>query len=215
MQSTFTKHIGLHQVHRPALQPLAFLAVISTISSIVPQSANGYPEFQEFAEKHSGRTTNCATCHTNPAGPTGKESGQIGSLDAQAMDKLNAARGALAPGVEVDSPILNRFGDLIMKKLGKRKVLADRADPSRLASDYGTDSDLDSDGIPDSQEFLDGTDPLNKFHGDPWRMFLVNFSRNAPHLLAAAIGVLLLNWGFSRMLAGFAAVKRARKNLPQ
>ena len=173
-------------------------------------AANAYPEFQEYAEKNSGRTTNCATCHENAAGPSGKAPGQIGSLKSDEMEKLNQARGALEPGVELDSPILNKFGDSIMKKLGKKKVLAARANPAALATDYGQENDIDGDGVADAQEYLDGADPLNKFHADAARIFLVNLGRHAPHLIAAAIGVFLLDWGFARMITGFLALKQAR-----
>ncbi|MBX9571002.1 MAG: hypothetical protein K2X77_19055 [Candidatus Obscuribacterales bacterium] len=170
-----------------------------------------YPEFQQFSEKNSGRTTNCASCHENATGPAGNGSGQIGSLTIEEFAKLNEARTAFEPGKDVDSPILNRFGDLLIKKLGKRKVLEDRKEPAKLASDYGFQSDIDQDGIPDAQEFLDGTDPQNQHHGDAWRLFVVNINRYAPHIIAAAIGVLLLDWGFARMIGGFMAIKRARK----
>ncbi len=173
--------------------------------------AYSYPEFQQFAEKKSGKTTNCGTCHANASGPVGKGEGQVGALSAVEMDQLNKARSALEPGQNIDSPILNRFGDLIIKKLGKRKFLENRSNPAKLATDYGMDSDLDDDGVPDAQEYLDGTDPLNKFHADAGKIFIVNLSRYAPHLIAAAIGVLLLDWGFARMIKGFLAIKRARK----
>lgn len=170
-----------------------------------------YPEFQEFSEKNSGRTTNCATCHESSTGPAGNEPGQIGSLTPEDFAKLNEARTAFEPGKEVDSPILNHFGDLIIKKLGKKKVLEDRKDPAKLASDYGFENDLDHDGIPDAQEYLDGTDPQNPHHGDAWRLFVVNINRYAPHIIAAAIGVFLLDWGFARMIGGFMAIKKSRK----
>lgn len=174
-------------------------------------SVHAYPEFQQFAEKKSGRTTDCATCHTNPTGPVGKGQGQIGSFSEKEIAQLNEARSALQPGQDVDSPILNHFGDLIIKKVGKMKVLQAKEHPEQLVSDYGMDNDLDGDGVPDAQEYLDGTDPLNKYHADAGRIFLVNLVKYAPHLIAAAIGVFLLDFGFARTIRGFEAIKKARK----
>ncbi|MFN8657396.1 MAG: hypothetical protein U0105_13725 [Candidatus Obscuribacterales bacterium] len=170
---------------------------------IIAPAALSYPEFQQFCEKHSGRTVNCAMCHINAHGPSGSEPGQVGALNPEEMKRLAAARAALEPGQPVDSPILNKFGNRIMQTLGKKKVLEARTDPAKLASFLGNESDLDEDGIPDSKEFVDGTDSLNPNHGDPAELLFINLKRYAPHVLLAAAAIFLLDFGFTRVLKGF------------
>ncbi|HEY9870463.1 MAG TPA: thrombospondin type 3 repeat-containing protein [Candidatus Obscuribacterales bacterium] len=165
-------------------------------------AAVAYPEFQTFAEKHSGRPTNCAMCHVSPDGPIGDGDGQIGSLSESEMARLNKARAALEPGQDVDSPILNEFGNHIIKALGKSKVLELRNDPAKLVEALGTKSDLDGDGIPDSLEYAEGTDPLNQFHGEPWRLFVNNLSREKVHVFLALAATVALVFGLSNFIRG-------------
>lgn len=166
-------------------------------------SSLAYPQYQAFVEKNSGRGVNCAMCHSNSDGPTGDGAGQAGGLTADEMKLLEEARTALQPGKEVNNPLLNRFGNEIVAKLGRTKVIQLMSNPRQLANELGDKSDLDEDGIADAVEYLDGTDPLNKFHGDPWRLLLANLNRYKLHILLAALAVGCLNYGFSHLLKGF------------
>jgi len=191
---------------------LASSACVGIVLSLViaPPAAHSYPAFQAFSEKHSGRTVNCSLCHINDNGPVGNEIGQIGSLTKDELARLNLARAAMAPGVNVDSPILNEFGNHIIKTVGRAKFLQMMADPAQLAPALGDKSDLDGDGIPDSREYLDGTDPLNKFHGDPWLLFVNNLSRNWPHVILAVIAVCLINYGLAHVIQGSSLLVKLR-----
>ena len=162
--------------------------------------AHGYPAYQAFSEKHSGRTVNCAMCHVNDNGPIGTGHGQIGGLTADQLEHLNKARAALEPGQQVDSPILNKFGNQIIKTIGRMKFIELGNDPGKLPQALGFKSDLDGDGIPDAQEFLDGTDPLNKFNGDPWKLLLINLGRNKLQVALAAIAIFCLGYGLAHLL---------------
>jgi hypothetical protein len=186
----------------------AFLAMFLCV---VPTStADAYPEFQTFIEKHSGRPVNCAMCHVNGNGPTGDEPGQIGGLNAEQIALLSNARSALEPGVDVQSPILNEFGNKIINVIGKKKFLEIKSQPEKLASALGDKSDLDGDGIPDSQEYLDGTDVLNKFNGDPLKLFFVNLDRYKMHVILAAVAVFLIDFGLAHWLKAMAIISKIR-----
>lgn len=191
---------------------LPFILCTMAASLFCLPETQAYPEFQAFAEKNSGRTADCSMCHVNGNGPVGQGTGQTGGLTTSEIQRLNDARAALEPGIDVDSPILNHFGNLIVKTLGRKKVIELRQDPGQLATALGGKSDLDEDGISDSQEFLDATDPLNSSHGDPGKLLLINFDRYKVQILLAVISILLLNFGFIELLLGFAAVRKARKN---
>ncbi|MBX9688274.1 MAG: hypothetical protein K2X27_16315 [Candidatus Obscuribacterales bacterium] len=177
------------------------LAVLLLLSG---SAAECYPEYQAFIEKRSGKTVDCAVCHVNANGPVGRESGQIGSLSQKQLAQLNAARAAIEPEMlKEDNPILNRLGNSIIRTIGKKKFLEHRQDPEKLAELLGNKSDLDNDGIPDSQEYLDGTDALNSSHGEPFKLFLVNLNRYKYHLALAALAVFILDWGFAHLIQGF------------
>lgn len=169
-----------------------------------------YPEFQQFVEKNSHRTVNCAMCHANENGPVGDSKGQIGSLTGDEMKLLNQARAALEPGVAVESPILNKFGNEIIKALGKKTFVKIKADPGRLAELLPQTSDLDGDGIPDAKEYLDGTDPLNKFHGDAGKLFLINLDRYKMHIVLAIVAVLSVNYGLLHLIKGISILQAGR-----
>ena len=171
----------------------------------------GYPEFQRFSQENSGRPINCAMCHTNSDGPEGAGRGQIGSLRPVELNMLNAARGAFAAGVPVQSPILNEFGNKIVYQLGKTKFLELRAHPEQLAEVYGFAGDLDGDGIPDAQEYLDGTHPLNRTHGSPWKLFLHNLSAYKLHVIMIVLATVAGFWGLSHLLHGLAVGSRSEK----
>lgn len=123
------------------------------------------------------------------------------------MKRLNSARGALEAGQNVDSPILNKFGNEIIKAIGKKKFVQLKGDPSKLFDALPGKSDLDGDGIPDAQEYMDGTDTLNKFHGDPGKLFFVNLSRYKLHIVLAIIAVLSLNFGLLHLVKGISILQ--------
>ncbi len=179
--------------------------ILFSLMVMITGSALAYPEFQRFSQENSGRPINCAMCHTNGDGPEGASRGQIGSLTPDELNRLNAARGAFAPGIAVESPILNRFGNEIITKMGKTKFLELRAHPELLAEVYGFQSDLDNDGIPDAQEYLEGTHPLNKVHGNPLRLFLHNLKAYRLHVILTVLATIAGFYGFSHLLHGLAA----------
>lgn len=199
----------MSQERRASISPVtavsdgaARLAVLLALAFATP--ANSYPAFQMYVEKHSGRATNCSMCHLNDNGPTGDGPGQIGSLTKEELARLDLARAAMAPGQQVNSPILNAFGNHIISTLGRAKFLQLMADPGQLAPALGNKSDLDGDGIPDSVEYLEGTDPLNKYSGDPWRLFTINFARNWLDILLAVFAVAATSYGLSHILHALA-----------
>lgn len=172
---------------------------------VMIENGFSYPEFQRFSQDHSGRPINCAMCHANGDGPEGASRGQIGSLTPVELNRLNAVRGAFAPGIPVDSPILNLFGNKIITAIGKTKFLELRAHPELLAAVYGFQSDLDSDGIADAQEYLEGTHPLNNVHGNPWSLFLHNLIAFKLHVTLILLATIAGIYGFSHLMHGFAA----------
>lgn len=163
--------------------------------------AFAYPEFEAWVEQSSGRYVNCALCHTHPDGPEGVKPGQIRSLDPAALERLNRARAAFEPGQDVDSPILNDFGDHIMEELGKRRFLEIRTtDPGDLAEALGYESDLDGDGIPDATEYVEGTHPLDERHGAPLRLLTHNLARQWFEILMIALATLFGLYGLNHLL---------------
>ncbi|MCC7529133.1 MAG: hypothetical protein IT342_11450 [Candidatus Melainabacteria bacterium] len=172
--------------------------------------ASAYPEFQQFVEENSHRTVNCAMCHVNENGPVGNSKGQIGSFTPDEMKLLNQARAAIDPGVKVESPILNQFGNEIIKAIGKKTFVKIKSDPGRLAELLPQTSDLDGDGIPDAKEYLDGTDPLNKFHGDPGKLFFINLDRYKMHIILAIVAVLSLNYGLIHLINGISILQAGK-----
>ncbi len=182
----------------------------ATILLFTALPAFSYPEYQAFAEKHSGRTVDCAMCHVNAAGPVGNGSGQVSTLNEEQMRRLGRARAAMEPGVEIDSPILNKFGNQIIKAIGRKKFMEVKGNPEELAKLLGDKSDLDDDGIPDSQEYLDGTHPLNKLHGDPVKLFWINLNRYKVHVILTLIAVFAIEYGIAHWLKGLAVLKAAR-----
>lgn len=181
------------------------------LACAVAPLAWGYPEFQQYVQRTSGRTVNCAMCHSHPDGPEGLKPGQIGSLTQEELDRLGRARAAFEPGQKVDNPILNAFGNAIITKLGKTRFLQIRLRPEELPDALGTESDLDEDGVPDSVEFLAGTDPLDEGSGPPARLFLHNLRANAFNLIMMLIATALGIYGLNALLHGFDHVMRARR----
>jgi hypothetical protein len=187
---------------RTVIAGLSLLA----IGVAFPAGLAAYPEFQVFSQKNSGRQVNCAMCHANPEGPNGLKAGQIEALSRADLDRLARARQAFQPGVDVDSPILNAFGNHIVKTLGRTRFIALRRHPADLAAALGTTSDLDEDGIRDAREYLDGTDPLDPQSGAPWALFAHNFVRFRWHLAMLLAATLAGLYGLNNLLRWFAAV---------
>lgn len=186
----------------------ALLIVLAAAS--VPHRAIAYPEFQAFVAKSSGRTVNCAMCHANSDGPEGTGPGQIGHLNAAELERLGRARSALQPGQNVDSPILNAFGNHIIKSIGKEKFVELKVSPAHLADLLPSDSDLDHDGIPDVREFLDGTLPISHNDGNPLLLFQNNFRTNVVAIVLTLAATICGVWGLSHLLHGFATASRIK-----
>lgn len=164
-------------------------------------TAYAYPEFEAWVEQSSGRYVNCAMCHTHPDGPEGVKPGQIRSLTQQELERLNRARAAFEPDQEVDSPVLNDFGDHIMEELGKRRFLEIRTtDPGELAEALGYASDLDGDGIPDATEYREGTHPLDARHGAPLRLLAHNLAAHWLDILMIALATVFGLYGLNHLL---------------
>ncbi len=187
---------------------IALLALLS--AAALPQHVLAYPEFQAFIAKSSGRTVNCAMCHVNSDGPEGTGPGQIGHLDAAELDRLGRARAALQPGQQVDSPILNAFGNHIIKSIGKEKFVELKVSPAHLAELLPPDSDLDHDGIPDAREYLDGTLPVNHNDGNPLLLLEHNFRENFAAIVLTLAATVSGVWGLSHLLHGFATASRIK-----
>lgn len=173
-----------------------------------------YPEFEVWVEKSSGRYVDCAMCHTHSEGPEGVKPGQIRSLGPQELDRLNDARSAFEPGLGVDSPILNEFGDEIINRLGKTKFLEIRtAGPEQLIDAYGADSDLDGDGIPDVREYAEGTLPVDPHHGDPWTLFKTNLTRKWLDVLMIVLATIAGLFGLDHLLRWFEHASESESRL--
>ena len=140
-------------------------------------TAMAHPEYLQYFKKESGRSINCAMCHINSEGPEGVNPGQIGSFNSQEKKILALARLA-KPGDNIKNPILNDFGNEILNTIGHDKLVELEKDPGAIPGLLSKTSDLDHDGIPDYQELLDGTDPLNPNDGIPWKLFIHNFIKN-------------------------------------
>ena len=151
---------------------------IILLSLIYLTPAFAHPEFQRYSKGVSGRSVNCAMCHRHSDGPEGLKPGQIGSLNQDELNALGLARQALKPGAGVQSPILNEFGNSILNQLGKEKISELQQRPELLAGALSKTNDLDGDGIPDVEEFKDGTHPLNSLDGHPWKLFKNNLGKN-------------------------------------
>jgi hypothetical protein len=188
------------------------LAWLLAAAAALPAAA--YPEYEVFVEQRSGRYVNCALCHTHPDGPEGTKPGQIRSLDAAELARLNRARGAFEPGAGVDSPILNDFGDRILDVVGKKRFLEIRVtDPGVLAEELGSESDLDGDGIADATEYLEGTHPLDAQHGAPLRLLRHNLARHWFDILMIVLATVCGLWGLNHVLAW--AARRSRPALEE
>ncbi len=166
---------------------------------------HAYPEFQKFSQSHSGRTVNCGMCHSSPEGPDGLSFGQIGSLDSLQMERLKEARRAQRPGMDVDNPLLNPFGNKLVKTMGVRLLVEAKKDPAMIHFYLNDASDMDGDGISDAQEYLDGTNPNNRHHGDPLVLFSTNIRHHLFEIVMIVVATAAGMFGFSNLLLAFAA----------
>jgi hypothetical protein len=167
-------------------------------------TAWAYPEFRAYVVKVSGRPINCAMCHEHADGPEGGAPGQIGALNPEQIQRLGQARAAFEPGQDVQSPILNAFGNLIIKTVGKKRFLELRSRPEELAGLLDAKSDLDNDGIPDVRELKEGTNALNPSDGNPWLLFITNMRRNSVHIVLIIVATALGMYGLKNLLHAFA-----------
>jgi hypothetical protein len=163
-----------------------------------------YPEFETWIEKTSGRFVDCAMCHSHAEGPEGVKAGQIRSLTQEELERLNQGRAAFEPGVLIDNPVLNPFGDRIIEKVGKTKFLEIRASsPGALIEIYGMESDLDGDGIADMREYAEGTSPVDSRSGNPRSLFRTNLRRNWFDILMTILATLAGLYGLNQFLRLF------------
>jgi hypothetical protein len=183
---------------------------LALATALLPANLGAYPEYHAFVVKHSGRPINCAMCHRHADGPDGAAPGQLGRLTPEAQERLGRARSAFEPGVKVDSPILNAFGNHMVQALGRKQLMELKMAPEQLAERLPSGSDLDGDGIPDVREFLDGTHPLNRNDGHPWLLFRHNLMRNLPQIALTLAATAAGLWGLSHLLRGFAAATQIK-----
>lgn len=149
-----------------------FLLVICYLLFTI-NSAFAFNEFQTFIEQKSKKQLNCAYCHRHTNGPEGNEDGQLGSLNEE-QRKLTAYNQFLQSNKEfIDSPILNEFGNYLVKRLGYETVVHAQNEPEILIDKLKT-SDLDEDGISDAEELLNGTLPTDPLDGSPYKLFVSN-----------------------------------------
>lgn len=182
------------------------------IALAVLPDASAYPEFQVYVAKSTGRSVNCAMCHSNSDGPEGTAPGQIGRLNPAELERLGRARSAFQPGQEVDSPILNAFGNHIITSIGKEKFVELKAAPAHLAELLPPDSDIDHDGISDAREYLEGTHPVNRNDGNPLLLFQHNFRTNFTAIVLTLAATIAGVWGIGHLLQGFATASRLKDN---
>ncbi|MBI5688434.1 MAG: hypothetical protein HZC54_25455 [Verrucomicrobia bacterium] len=186
--------------------------IILLVLFVATPALHANPEFHRFIVKNSGRSVDCALCHVNRDGPEGTGPGQVGHLTPAELEKLGRARAALAPGMKPESPILNLFGNHIINSIGKQKFAELRLAPEQLAKTLPKDSDLDHDGIPDAQEYLDGTHPLMKSDGRPWLLFKNNLRTNLLQILLATGATVIGLFGLRHLLNGFAIAVNTDEN---
>jgi hypothetical protein len=148
-------------------------------------------------------------CHAHSDGPDGAAPGQIGGLSASEREKLGISRLAMDPGKKIDNPILNAFGNEIIHQIGRNKFLEIKKTPQHLDQVYSKESDLDHDGIPDIQEYYEGTHPLMPHDGNPWKLFKVNLLRNQMQIGLVILATIFGVWGFRSALIGFANSTKA------
>lgn len=167
-----------------------FVALLLAMT-LQPSQVYAFVEFQTFIEQKSKKQLNCAYCHSHTNGPEGDESGQLRSLDEK-QKQSTAYNQFLQSNKEfIDSPILNEFGNYLVKKLGYETITSAQNEPNKLVEGL-KDSDLDNDGIKDSQELLEGTLPNDPFDGNSLRLFLNGVKKKWIEISFQAIVILFL-----------------------
>ena len=187
-----------------SIMKFSSLTIIITAVLLISSTMQAYPELQKFSQTHSRRTVNCAMCHVNSDGPDGLAFGQVGGLDSVQMEQLKEARRAQQPGMSVNSPILNAFGNKLVSTLGVRRLVEIKKDPASLYFYMKDAGDLDNDGIIDAEEYLDGTDPNNRHHGDPWKLFRNNLVTYLFEIVMILLATLSGIYGLTNILHSFA-----------
>ena len=154
-------------------------------------NAFAFNEFQAYIEQKSKKQLNCAYCHSHVNGPNGNEVGQLGSLSEE-QKQLTAYNQFLSANKElVDSPILNELGNYLVKKLGYDTIIKAQDDPNKIVERL-KESDLDHDGINDSEELLDGTLPNDPLDGNPFKLFVSNIKKKWVEICFQAVAIALL-----------------------
>ena len=165
------------------------LIIICLFFSI--NNAFAFNEFQTYIEQKSKKQLNCAYCHNHTNGPEGNEPGQLGSLSEE-QKQLTTYNQFLSTNKElVDSPILNEFGNYLVKKLGYDTIVKAQDDPNKIV-EVLKESDLDHDGINDSEEVLDGTLPNDPLDGNPFKLFVSNIKKKWIEIYFQIVALVLL-----------------------
>lgn len=186
---------------RPGLRPGV---LIVGVFLFLPLASQAYPEFQQDIVKRTHRPVNCAYCHQHSDGPEGTAPGQIGALTSAELERLGRARAAMEPGTQEESPILNGFGNHMVKSLGKKKIVELRLVPDQVGDALSTESDLDEDGISDAAEYRDGTHPGIFSDGKPLKLLRHNLLRHRGPVLLTLVATIMGLYGIRHLLVAFA-----------
>ena len=162
-----------------------------TLQFLFLSQAFAFNEFQTYIEQKSKKQLNCAYCHSHVNGPNGNEAGQLGSLSEE-QKQLTSYNQFLQGSKELaDSPILNEFGNYLVKKLGYDTIVKAQDDLNKIVEGL-RGSDLDCDGINDSEEVLDGTLPNDPLDGSPVKLLINNLKKKWVEIIFQITMVLLL-----------------------
>lgn len=161
-------------------------------------SVHAFNEFQTFIEEKSKKQLNCAYCHAHPNGPEGNDEGQLDSL-SENKKKLTAYNQYLSANkLFINSPILNDFGNYLVKKLGYEELVNAQNNPSIIIERL-KDLDFDKDGINDSTEIQEGTLPSDPLDGNPYRLFINNLKKNLLEILLQIFSVVLFTFSLFKL----------------
>lgn len=161
-------------------------------------SALAFIEYGNFIELKSKKQLNCGFCHKHINGPDGNELGQLGSLTEEET-KLTALNQYIEAGeILKDSPILSKFGNHLVKKVGYELIASALEDPIQVVNEL-KNSDLDTDGISDAEEILEGTLPDDPLDGNPWKLFVNSTKKQWFELLFQAITIFFLVLALSKL----------------
>ena len=180
-----------------------FLRLLLVIILLVSTTGNSkaFNEFQIFMEEKAKKQLNCTYCHSHPNGPEGNEEGQLDSL-TEDEKKLTAYNQYLAGNtIFVNSPILNEFGNYLVKKLGYEEIVKAQNEPTKIIEGL-KDSDFDKDGIIDSTEITEGTLSNDPYDGSPLRLFVHNFKKNIPEILLQIISAVVFIFSIFKLKNG-------------